>query len=99
MIVEFLPEARAELLDAVAYYESELNGLGLRLWDEVDAHVEWVAENHAVPRLRPGNYRRVNLKVFPYYISYIVRDAIWIVAIAHSHTRPHYWIARQPAVK
>ena len=32
MIVEFLPEAKSELLDAVAYYEGELNGLGQRLW-------------------------------------------------------------------
>jgi hypothetical protein len=31
MIVEFLPEAKSELLDAVAYYEGELNGLGQRL--------------------------------------------------------------------
>jgi Putative addiction module component len=26
MIVEFLPQAKAELMDAVAYYEGELNG-------------------------------------------------------------------------
>jgi hypothetical protein len=39
MIVEFLPEAKSELLDAVAYYEGELNGLGQRLWDEVDEHI------------------------------------------------------------
>jgi hypothetical protein len=30
MIIEFLPEANAELLDAVAYYEGELPGLGQR---------------------------------------------------------------------
>jgi hypothetical protein len=27
MIVEFLPQAKAELTDAVNYYEGELNGL------------------------------------------------------------------------
>ena len=31
MIVEFLPLAKSELLDAVAYYEGELYGLGQRL--------------------------------------------------------------------
>ena len=65
MIVEFLPEARSELLDAVAYYERELPGLGRRLWDEIDEHIAWISENHGIPRLREGGYRRVNLRVFP----------------------------------
>jgi len=95
MIVEFLPEARSELLDAVAYYEKESVGLGQRLWDEVDQHITWIADNPKVPRLREGGYRRVNLNVFPYYVAYIVRDpVIWILSIAHGHTLPEYWIDR-----
>jgi hypothetical protein len=95
MIVEFLPEAKSELLDAVAYYEGELNGLGQRLWDEVDEHIAWIGANHEVPRLRNGGYRRVNLRIFPYFISYVVRDTvIWITAIAHGHSLPEYWIDR-----
>jgi toxin ParE1/3/4 len=100
MIVKFLPEAHAELLDAVAYYEGELSGLGLRLWEEVDQHIAWIERNYEVPRLRPGGYRRVNLKRFPYYISYIVREpVIWILAMAHGHTRPEYWINRPKTVR
>jgi hypothetical protein len=99
MILELLSQAKSELLDAVAYYEGELNGLGQRFWDEVDQHIAWIARNHEVPRLRPGGYRRVNLKIFPYYISYVVRDpVIWILAIAHGHTRPEYWIYRPKAI-
>ena len=79
MIVEFLPQAKSELMDAVAYYEGELSDLGQRFWDEVDQHIAWIAENPDVPRLRDGGYRRVNLKIFPYYVSYVVRGAvIWI---------------------
>lgn len=100
MTVQVLSEARAELIDAVTYYDGELDGLGLRLWDEVDQHVHWIAHNHEVPRVRDGSYRRVNLKVFPYYIAYIVRGStIWILAIAHSHKRPEYWIDRQTTVE
>jgi ParE toxin of type II toxin-antitoxin system, parDE len=100
MIVEFLAEAKSELLDAVAYYEGELNGLGQRLWDEVNEHIEWIVANHEVPRLRPGGYRRVNLRVFPYFVSYIVRDpVIWIVAIAHGHSLPEYWIDRPQTIR
>jgi hypothetical protein len=96
----FLPEARDELLEAVAYYEGEASGLGSILWEEVDRHIAWIERNYEVPRSRPGGYRRVNLKLFPYYISYIVREpAIWILAIAHGHRRPEYWIDRPKAVR
>jgi plasmid stabilization system protein ParE len=95
MIIEFLPQAKAELMDAAGYYEGELNGLGQRFWDEVDQHIVWIAENPEVPRLRDGGYRRVNLSVFPYYIAYIVRDpVIWILSIAHGRSLPEYWIDR-----
>nr|WP_298722201.1 type II toxin-antitoxin system RelE/ParE family toxin [uncultured Steroidobacter sp.] len=100
MIIKFVAQARDELTDAVAYYEGELSGLGYRFWEEVDEHISWIEKNHEVPRLRPGGYRRVNLKIFPYYISYIVRDsAIWILANAHGHTRPEYWIDRPDEIK
>lgn len=99
MIIELLPEAKSELMDAVAYYEGEQRGLGHRLWDEVDQHIAWIATNHEVPRLRPGGYRRVNLKVFPYYVSYLVREpVIWILAVAHSHSLPEYWIDRPKTI-
>ena len=96
----FLPEARDELLEAVAYYEGEASGLGSRLWEEVDRHIAWIERNYEVPRSRPGGYRRVNLKLFPYYISYIVREpVIWILAIAHGHRRPEYWVDRPKTVR
>ena len=100
MIVKVLSEAHAELKDAVAYYEGEVSDLGYRFWEEVAEHISWIEKNHDVPRLRPGGYRRVNLKIFPYYISYVVRDpVIWILAIAHGHSRPEYWIDRPDAIE
>jgi toxin ParE1/3/4 len=100
MSIKFLPEARDELMEAVAYYEGEASSLGGRLWEEVDRHIAWIARNYDVPRMRPGGYRRVNLKLFPYYISYIVRESvIWILALAHGHRRPEYWIDRPRTVR
>ena len=95
MIVEFVPQAKAELLDAVDYYDGELSGLGQRFWDDIDRHIAWIAENPELPQARDGGYRRVNLNVFPYYIAYVVRDpVIWILAVAHGHRLPEYWIDR-----
>ncbi len=95
MTIHVVPEARLELRDAADYYEQQQAGLGHRLWQETDEHVMWIAQHPEVPRLRPGGYRRVNLRVFPYYIAYSIRrDVLWILAIAHSHRRPNYWIER-----
>ena len=96
MIVQFLPQARSELLHAVEYYEGQLDGLGQRFWDEVDQHITWITKNSEVPKVRDG-YRRVNLRVFPYYIAYIIRDpTLWILSIAHGHSLPEYWVDRIP---
>ncbi|MBF0202455.1 MAG: type II toxin-antitoxin system RelE/ParE family toxin [Desulfamplus sp.] len=91
-----LQQAFNELDDAISYYEDQQAGLGLRLMDEFDQHVRWILSNSDVPRIRRGGYRRVNLKTFPYYIAYIVReDTVWILAVAHGHRKPEYWIERK----
>ena len=57
--------------------------------------VEWILRFPEVPRLRQREYRRVNLRAFPHYVAYIIRgDTIWVVAIAHGHRRPEFWINR-----
>ncbi len=95
MIVRVLAEARLELLDAVEHYERDQVGLGKRLWDEVDEHLVWIVQNPEVAKLRAGGYRRVNLRVFPYFVAYVLRgDAVWVLAISHVRRRPEYWIER-----
>jgi len=96
MKILILEQALDELKDAVEYYEDQQNGLGLKLKEEVDYHVTWIFYNSKSPRLRSGGYRRVNLKIFPFYIAYsIKKDVIWIVAIAHGYRKPKYWIQRK----
>ncbi|QTA91706.1 type II toxin-antitoxin system RelE/ParE family toxin [Desulfonema magnum] len=93
-----LQQAFEELNDAIAYYEEQQTGLGLRLRlkEEFERHVSWILGNSDVPRVRGGGYHRVNLRTFPYYIAYIVRkNTLWIIAVAHGHRRPEYWIKRK----
>jgi hypothetical protein len=97
MKLVILPQASAELADAVEYYEGEQAGLGERLWLEVENNLHWIAGNATIPRLRHGDYRRVNLKVFPYYIAYALRsEAVVVLAIANAYREPEYWIGRNP---
>ena len=68
MTITFLREAQQEFLDIISYYESERPGLGQRFKDEVDRTLNWVADRPRVCNQRPGGYRRLNLRVFPYYL-------------------------------
>lgn len=96
MRIEILQEAEQELSEAIAHYEQIEPGLGLRLKEEARTTIRWIGENPETPRLRPKGYRRVNLKVFRYYIPYFVwNEAIWVLAIAHGSRRPEYWIKRK----
>ena len=93
MRIVVLPEAADEFDDATDYYEQRQPGLGHRFRDEVDRHIRWISAHAELARLRPGGYRRVNLKVFPYYVAYLLReDAVWVLAIAHGHRKPEFWI-------
>jgi toxin ParE1/3/4 len=99
MNLEILEEAENELNEAVAYYQDIEPGLGIRLKEEVRGAILWISFNPEMPRLRPRGYRRVNLKVFGYYIAYdIWADTIWILAIAHARRRPEYWIGRRKQI-
>jgi plasmid stabilization system protein ParE len=96
MTLVVLPQAADEFDDAVAYYEAQQAGLGRRFRDEVDRHIRWIVAHPDIPRLRVGGYRRVNLKIFRHYVAYVqIATTIWILAIAHGHQKPEYWIQRK----
>lgn len=96
MEVLFLPEAAQEFEDAVVYLEEAERGLGVRFRIELDAHIQWIIQNPTIPRLIEGRYRRVNLQIFPYYLAYLIKEeTIWVLAVAHGHRRPDYWIDRR----
>ena len=97
MRMRILREAASEWREAVARYEEIEPGLGVRFKNEIRSILEWIKENPELARLRPGGYRRVNSKVFPYYVAYMVwNDTLWVLAVAHGARRPEYWIERKP---
>lgn len=88
------PAADGEFAEAVDFYEHRQAGLGEKFYREVLRSLDWIEANSSVPRLRK-NYRRINLPVFSYYIAYLIQpDFILVVAIAHAHRKPGYWVTR-----
>ena len=87
---------QTEVREAAEYYEAERPGLGDGFWREVDSRVRWILANAGVPRLRAGDYRRVNLSVFPFYIAYAIRgETVVLLAVAHVAREPEYWMERE----
>lgn len=94
------PEARAEFLDAIRYYESKMPGRG----DEYDAAVAQAVNdiqwNPAAWPAFPGWDRDLivrsrKVESFPYRVVYFARgQELVIIAFAHRHRRPGYWQQR-----
>ena len=64
--------------------------------DEIDRCVIWISEHYLLYRVRALGYRRINCRVFPYNISFVVHDkTLWILSVAHSARQPEYWIERK----
>ena len=96
MMLRILDEATAEFAEAIAHYEDIESGLGVRLRQEVQAAASWIENHPELPNLRSNGYRRLNLKIFPFYVACMIQaEIIWILAIAHCARRPEYWIERR----
>ena len=96
MRIWFHPEAEAEHLETVAYYETRRAGLGAHYLDAFEQALESVRTNtHRYRIVQEPDIRRAPLARFPLSIVYReTRERIEILAVAHQKRRPAYWIAR-----
>ncbi|MDF1868157.1 MULTISPECIES: type II toxin-antitoxin system RelE/ParE family toxin [Thalassolituus] len=96
MSYTFHPAAEAELLEAIAYYESKVSGLGEALIMEFETLTKLLQDNpHAWQVLLEPNIRRVPLRSFPMSVIYrIQNDSFQVLAISHDRKRPYYWLKR-----
>lgn len=95
MKVRFLTLAQQELDDATAWYDERAEGLGHEFLDELDRTVRRaISFPRSCPEIEAG-IRRCLIARFPYGLIYgIDDDTIVVVAVAHLHRRPDYWIDR-----
>ena len=96
MQVAFSEYASQELDDAIHYYELEYNGLGEKFREEVKIAAIRIFEYPDAWSVERGDVRKCLLHKFPHKILYSVEDDhIFIIAIAHQHRKPDYWIDRK----
>jgi plasmid stabilization system protein ParE len=97
MRIEFSPEAQAEFVDAVRYYERQVSGLGAHFRAEIRDALNRLQHWPLAAPVERGEIRRLILSRFPYKLLYSVEtDCIYIIAVAHLHRAPEYWIERRP---
>ena len=95
MTFSFHPAASAELNQGVDYYEECESGLGYEFLEEVYATIARMLKYPHAWSQFSGRTRRCLAKRFPYSVIYQVKeDHIRILAVAHAHRRPRYWLNR-----
>jgi len=96
MTVRFNPEAKAEFLESVAYYEGQSPGLGNTFRTAVDEAITQIATLPFLWAILSGRVRRCLVRRFPYGILYNVQtDCVYIVAVMNLHRHPDYWKHRR----
>ena len=91
--VIFAAAARAELIGAQDWYESEVPGLGRSFRTAVDAVVQRMSN---APHQFPVIYksvRRALLRRFPYALLFVIEDdeALTVIACFHGSRDPAHW--------
>ncbi|HBG92171.1 MAG: plasmid stabilization protein [Nitrospirae bacterium GWF2_44_13] len=95
MKVRFLKPAQHEVDDAVAWYDSQSRDLGTRFLDDLDRTIRRIITFPLSCAEIEPDIRRCLLTRFPYGVIYgIDSDAIVVIAVAHLHREPQYWIDR-----
>lgn len=94
--VELREEAEAELLQAVAFYEERVPGLGLdfaQVLENALGVIQAAPERWAE---RKFGLRRMFLERFPFIVHYRIESPTLVVvyAIAHASRKPGYWSKR-----
>ncbi|MBN1472966.1 MAG: type II toxin-antitoxin system RelE/ParE family toxin, partial [Syntrophaceae bacterium] len=92
MSFSFHPEAEAEFLKAIDYYEEREANLGLDFAIEVHHAIRRAIQHPKAWSILEGEIRRCQTRRFPYGILYSEEaNEIFVLAVMHLHRDPDYW--------
>ena len=98
MKVRYHPDARAEVLDAMEWYEERRPMLGADFLTEVRRAETMIAKRPAAWQRWSGvaaDVRRFKLARFPYCVAFQgTGEDIVVIAVAHQKRAPFYWQGR-----
>jgi len=95
--IVFSQAARAEVVDAQDWYETQAEGLGRRFRNQVDVAVQRIGDNPLQFPIVSRDVRRALVRGFPYCLFFhLDRDAVTVVACFHASRDPRQWQGRRP---
>jgi len=95
MKIVFLAPAEAELIDAIAYYNSQGEGLGYELAAEVKRTIERIVQYPDAWFQLSKRTRRCRTNRFPYGVIYQLRsETLLVVAVMYLSRAPQAWRGR-----
>lgn len=100
MRARFLSAAELEVDEAVAYFDTQRDGLGDRFERDLQHTVAFMTAHPQSGQTITGRVRKVRLRNFRYNVIYVIDgDEIVIVAVAHHRRRPGYWQGRMATIR
>jgi plasmid stabilization system protein ParE len=95
MEIAFLPPAKGELTEAIAYYNTQSEGLGYEFAAEIKRTLERIAQYPDAWFKLSTRTRRCRTNRFPYGVIYQVRkETLLIAAVMHLSREPESWKLR-----
>ena len=95
MEVKFNELAVREMNDAIAYYELQFSGLGIAFKEDIKKAVNRITKYPKAWPIVDEDIRKYILHKYPYNVYYsLEKDHLYVIAIAHQHRKPNYWIDR-----
>ena len=95
MKIEFLVPAQVEFEAAVAFYNSQKEGLGLEFAEEIKKAIGRIVRYPEAWSFLSKRTRRCQTKRFPYRVGYHVAEGLLlIVAVMHLRRKPRKWETR-----
>ena len=95
MRVEFLEPAREEFEDAIAYYDRQEAGLGVRFKNEIRHSIEMIRLFPALYPVQKEDIHKCVSRTFPYTVFYrYEEETIYIYAVANHHKNPQVYAKR-----
>jgi hypothetical protein len=98
--VDVLFSAEAELLEAVAWYNEQSEGLGFEFAAEVSRTIDKIVRYPQAWAKLSARTRRCRTNRFPFGVIYQIRgEGIMIVSIMHMKREPNSWRNNIPSRK
>ena len=95
MEIVFNELAVSEMNDAVAFYELQFSELGGAFKEEVKRSLLRISKYPTAWPKVDEDIRKYIMHKFPFNIYYSKeKNYLYIIAIAHQHRKPNYWIDR-----